>query len=141
MDKLIRHATRTLVKNGHSGALELIGFKKGALVKVAHFNIDKKITTGEYLHFSFDLISTADKTQNIVIDYVIYFKKSDGSLSPKVFKMTTRKLDKNETVNLKKKHSFKVITTRTYYPGKHKLAIQVNGEEKATADFLLQSNH
>lgn len=37
MDRLIKHATRTLVKNGHQGALEIIGFKKGAKIKIESF--------------------------------------------------------------------------------------------------------
>jgi len=37
MERLIKHATRTLIKNGHSGALELLGFKKGAKVKIEKF--------------------------------------------------------------------------------------------------------
>ena len=137
MEKLIKHATRTLVKNGHAGALELIGFKKGAAVIVENFKLDKKIKMGDYLNFSFDITATGNKTQKIVIDYIIYFKKSDGSLSPKVFKMTTKEVPKKRTISLSKRHSFRVITTRVYYAGKHQLAIQINGEEKIKKEFTL----
>ena len=137
MDRLIKHATRTLVKNGHQGALEIIGFKKGAKINIEGFMIDKEIKIGSHLNFSFNIISTDKKNQKILIDYVIYFKKSDGSLSPKVFKLTSKELKKDEKISITKKHSFKIITTRSYYPGLHKISIQVNGEERASKEFNL----
>ena len=137
MERLIKHATRTLVKNGHAGALELIGFKKGAKVNVENFEVDKKIKIGDYLYFSFDVVSASSNQQKIVIDYLVYFKKSNGSWSPKVFKLTEKEIAGGQTISLKKRHSFKVITTRVYYSGRHKLAVQINGEEKALAEFIL----
>ena len=137
MDRLIKHATRTLIKNGHQTALELIGFKKGAKINIKNFITDAEIKIGEQFNFSFDIISTSQEKQKVIIDYLIYFKKSDGSLSPKVFKLTTKTLNKKEKIPLTKKHSFRVITTRKYYAGLHKIGIQVNGEEKATREFML----
>ncbi len=140
MDRLIKHATRTLIKNGHAGALELLGFERGAAAVVKKLAVDKKIKIGGYLNFSFNIVSTGNKLQNLIVDYIIYFKKSDGSLSPKVFKMTTKKISKKETISLSKRHSFKIITTRVYYMGKHQLAIQINGEEKSKTDFTLEKS-
>ncbi|MEK7255053.1 MAG: DNA alkylation repair protein, partial [Bacteroidota bacterium] len=100
MDWLIRHATRTLIKRGHPGALALLGFQKGAEVKVENLRLaSSKINLGEHLEFSFDLVSTAADSQDLVIDYVLYFMKNNGSLAPKVFKMTARKLAAGERVS------------------------------------------
>jgi 3-methyladenine DNA glycosylase AlkC len=137
MNWLVKHATRTLVKKGHPGALELIGFKKGADVKVENLIATPVVKMGDYLEFSFDLISTGKKLQKLVIDYVLYFKKADGSLAPKVFKMTTKSLAPGERISLQKRHSFRKITTRVYYPGEHEVAVQVNGEERGKIDFSL----
>lgn len=137
MERLIKHATRTLIKNGDSGALELLGFKKGAKVKVENLKVPKKVAIGDTLIFSFDLISTGKEIQPIVIDYVIHFQKADGSLSPKVFKLSTKKIKPEEVISFEKKQSFKIITTRKYHTGKHALGIQVNGEEKEKVEFLL----
>ncbi len=140
MDWLIRHATRTLIKRGHPGALALLGFQKGAEVKVENLRLaSSKINLGEHLEFSFDLVSTAADSQDLVIDYVLYFMKNNGSLAPKVFKMTARKLAAGERVSLQKRHSIRPITTRVYYPGEQKLAIQVNGEEMAEVSWFLES--
>ncbi len=138
-DWLVKHATRTLVKKGHPGALELIGFKKGADVKVENLTVTPAVKTGDYLEFSFDLVSTGKKPQKLVIDYVIYFKKADGSLAPKVFKMTTKSLPPGERISLQKRHSFRKITTRVYYPGEHEMAIQINGIENGKTHFKLTS--
>jgi hypothetical protein len=43
----------------------------------------------------------------------------------------------NESVTLSKRHSFKLISTRRYYSGLHKLAIQINGVEMAQSEFNL----
>ena len=137
LERQIKHATRTLVKNGHPGALELIGFKRGAKAKVENLKSDKKIKIGDHLNFSFNVVGHAKKPEKLAIDYVVYFNKANGTLAPKVFKMTTKEIKPNESINLKKRHSFKIITTRVYYPGKHALAIQVNGEEKAKTNFEL----
>lgn len=138
MQRLVRHATRTLVKKGHAGALELLGFKRGAAVRVENLEVTPSLSIGEYQSFSFDIVSEGKSTQPLAIDYVIYFQKSNGTLAPKVFKLTTRQVGAGEKISLKKRHSFRVITTRKYYPGEHALAIQVNGEEKAKAGFTLK---
>ena len=38
----------------------------------------------------------------------------------------------------KKKHSFKLITTRVYYPGEHVLEIMVNGKNLGKIPFQLK---
>ncbi|HFA48436.1 MAG TPA: DNA alkylation repair protein [Bacteroidetes bacterium] len=135
MERMIKHATRTLIKDGHPGALQLLGFKKGASVIIKNIKATPKLSIGEYLYFSFDIISTGKTKQKLAIDYIIYFKKSNGELAPKVFKLTVKELKKSESLSLQKKHSFKIITTRKYYAGTHELGVQVNGEEKGKTKF------
>ncbi|MEM6319988.1 MAG: DNA alkylation repair protein [Bacteroidota bacterium] len=137
-NRMIKHALRTLLKRGHPGALEILGYKKGAKVVVENFQIDKEITVGEQLNFSFDVRSTAEVTQPLMIDYVIYYQKANGGLAPKVFKLTTKNLAAGATLSFQKKQSFKVITTRKFHLGLHQLAIQVNGAELAKMDFMLK---
>jgi len=132
--RMIKHALRTLLKKGHAGALEILGYKKGVKVEVENLTADKKVKVGDYLNFSFEVKSTGKKTQPLMVDYVIYYQKDKGTLSPKVFKMTTKELNAGETLPLKKRQSFKVITTRKFHLGVHRLAVQVNGEELAALE-------
>lgn len=48
-----------------------------------------------------------------------------------------RKMRSGEAVLLTKRHSFRPISTRKYYPGKHVLEIQVNGERYGKLEFEL----
>jgi hypothetical protein len=61
--------------------------------------------------------------------------RKNGKQSAKVFKLATRTIQPGETLALSGKQSFKAISTRTYYPGAHGIAVQVNGTEHARADF------
>lgn len=135
--RMIKHALRNLLKKGHAGALEILGYKKGAKVQVNKLMADKKVKVGDYLSFSFEVESTGKTMQPLMIDYVIYHKKANGTLAPKVFKMTTKNLVAGANLSLKKRQSFKVISTRKFHLGKHQLVIQVNGEELAKVNFEL----
>jgi hypothetical protein len=53
--------------------------------------------------------------------------RANGQLTPKVFKLTKKVLGPGETVMITKKHSFRPVTTRQYYPGEHAVEIQING--------------
>ncbi|HEX6665791.1 MAG TPA: hypothetical protein VF081_04280 [Solirubrobacterales bacterium] len=75
--------------------------------------------------------------QNLAIDYVIHHQKANGSLSPKVFKLTTRKLGPGERTSLVREHSFKQISTRKYHVGPHAIELQLNGVRYGRADFDL----
>ena len=68
---------------------------------------------------------------------MIYYKKSNGDLSPKVFKLKSGYIEGHETLNMTKKVSFRPITTRTYHLGEHRLALKVNGTEKLAVSFVL----
>jgi 3-methyladenine DNA glycosylase AlkC len=136
---LIQHASRTLVKQGHRGALALLGYPPSPAVSMRNLELgDAVVNLGQSLGFSFEIRSEADQTQNLMIDYVIYHLKANGKLVPKVFKLTAKKLKAGEALQLAKKHSFKPINTRVYYPGNHKIGVQVNGQVLGEAEFELR---
>ena len=126
---ITHRALRTLIKKGYPPALKLIGVNGRAKADMGEFKIRKKdLKLNEKLSFSFALQSRSRKTQKIVIDYKIHFVKSNGTLSPKVYKLKTLNLKPNETIQISKEHSLKKITTMQYYSGRHYLEIQINGE-------------
>ncbi|MBK7871651.1 MAG: DNA alkylation repair protein [Saprospiraceae bacterium] len=141
MEWLIKHASRTLIKMGHPGALKLLGFSDGAAVRMENFRVVRpKIKVGDYLEFSFDLISEGKQEQNLAVDFVVYFMKSNGKHASKVFKLTTKTVQPGEKIQLKKRHSFKKIGIRPYYAGEHRVAIQINGKESEALKFWLETN-
>lgn len=128
IDWIIRHALRSLIKAGHTGALNLIGVAKNAKVEIADFKMNKKqIRMGDRISFEFNLRSLSSKPQKLVVDYVIHFVKANKTKAPKVFKLKTTELSSKEKMTFSKNHHIKEITTRDYYPGIHILEIQVNG--------------
>jgi 3-methyladenine DNA glycosylase AlkC len=135
---LIRHAARTLVKQGNKHVLSVLGYGSEVAVEVVNLQLNKPVVkTGNDLSFSFEVRSTSTEEQDLVIDYIIYYVKANGRLAPKVFKLARKKLKARETVLLTKRHSFRPISTRKYYPGKHALEIQINGMKCGKTEFEL----
>jgi len=91
MSWLIRHATRTLVKKGHKGALELLGYPANPEIKLANFKITpENLKFGNKLDITFEIISRSSDIQNLMIDYIIDFVKANNKTFSKVFKMSQK---------------------------------------------------
>ena len=134
--KLIKHACRSLIKNGNSGALGVFGY-----CAVDSALADVQITTpvvqyGESVEFSVSLTGLTPGS-NLMVDYVVHFVKANGSRAPKVFKWMDKQAVKSSSLTVARKHAIKPITTRKYYPGTHALEIKVNGVSLAIAEFEL----
>jgi 3-methyladenine DNA glycosylase AlkC len=136
---LIGHAARTLVKQGKKEVLAVLGYSPKIDVVVSKIKLDKPVVEmGGDLNFLFEIKSTSPQSQDLVIDYIIHHVKANGKLAPKVFKLTKKTLKAGETLLLAKRHSFRPISTRKYYPGKHMLEIQVNGAKYGKVEFELK---
>ena len=126
---IIRHSLRTLIKKGYPAALELMGASLDLKVKFKNFMISqKKMKISDVLKMQFEIESVAEKSQQLIIDYLIYYVKSNGKLAPKVYKLKSLKLEPKEKVIISKNHSLKPITTMKYFAGEHRLAIKINGK-------------
>lgn len=122
-----KQALRSLVKQGHPGALTLLGYGDPQ-IKLANFQITPQtIQMGESIEFSFDLVNENGQPQNLIVDYIIHFVKANGTTAPKVFKLKTFTLNAHEATIIRKNHVIKPITTRVYYSGTHAIDIQING--------------
>jgi len=135
--KLVKHALRTLIKQGVPGALAVLGFGPVQLSPVKLALSSPSVPVGTGIEFSVEIASASDRPQELLFDYTVFHQRKNGSLSPKVFKWTKRKLGAGATLNLTRKHSMKPVTTRKYYPGAHRLEITVNGASVASANFEL----
>jgi len=136
-ERLVRHACRTLIKQGHQPTLSALGY--GELrAKFTDFKLqNNQIQLGDSLQFEFKIQNTTKQSQPIILDYAIHFMKANGSLSPKVFKLKTGVLKPNEMLNIEKAHKIKPITTRTFHPGAHKVEILANGKSLGSLAFTL----
>ena len=84
------------------------------------------------------LQSRARQPQLLVVDYAVHHVRANGSTSPKVFKGWKLTLAPGEQRTLEKRHSLKPVTTRTLYPGTHRIEVLVNGVALADAAFELK---
>lgn len=134
---LLRHACRSLIKAGNAEALAVFGIAPPA-VDVSPVAVDNPtIRVGEDLAFAATIRSTGAEAQALVIDYVIHFRKANGQLTAKVFKGGKATLEPGACLHFARRHSFRPITTRTYYGGAHRVALRINGKDTAPAAFTL----
>ena len=135
---LLRHASRTLIKRGDRRVLAAWGvggaFRGSATLRAA----PKRIAVGESVTLQATLVSAARRAQTLAIDLIVHHVKAGGGSSPKVFKGWQRTLPAGGTLVLTKSLAFRPITTRRYYPGVHRIELQVNGRPVAEAAFTLR---
>lgn len=136
--RLVRHALRSLVKDGHAGALELLGFVDNEHIRSSALTLEcSSIAAGGSLRFRAEICNDGSENVLLCIDYAIHHRKANGSLTPKVFKLTTARLAPGARLQLDKQHSFRLITTRRYYAGEHGIELLVNGRSMGHAVFEL----
>ncbi len=130
---MIRHALRTLLKQGHTGALKLLGFTETPDIEIKNVEATPVVRVGENYDFQCSVRSMAD--QKLLISLCIHFLKANGSYSKKVFAIKNVEMRKGESINISKRQPFKPITTRTLYPGQHKAELVINGVTAVTDSF------
>jgi 3-methyladenine DNA glycosylase AlkC len=139
LEKLARHACRTLLKAGHARALEFHGYGAAKALKLDVMELaQRKVKTGGSLGYRMILRNAARKPLKVMFDYAIHHRKANGSLSPKVFKGRIRELAPGEVWEISGRHSFKPVTTRVYHPGIHRFEPRLNGKVFTSVDFVLR---
>ncbi|UNK18027.1 DNA alkylation repair protein [Paenibacillus sp. N3/727] len=138
-DWIVRHALRTLLRRGDVRALAIFGYEElEETMEVASLQVKRPvIAVGEDLEFSFTLINGSDQASSLRIDYEIGYMKANGKQAPKRYKCSD-KMYAPGGHKVTKKQSFKVISTRRFYPGEHSLDILVNGKRMASVSFVLE---
>ena len=135
--KFIRnHSLRTLIKQGNQTALEFLGFNKNPSLHVELVLNKTEIFMGDRLNFKTTITSHND--EHIVIDYIMTFQTKRKTPSEKAFKLKSVYLKKGESISFSKHYTFKPnMSTRTFYPGTHKIQLQINGTKQSFCIFNL----
>ncbi len=136
-EKLVRHACRSLIKQGHTATLEAFGLNPPEIRVEGPQVLTTEVAYGDALGFNIELVSTSSKTQDLVIDYLIHFRKANGTLAPKVFKWTKLTLAPGERLTLSRSHAIRPITTRVYYGGAQAISLRINGKDFGFSEFEL----
>ena len=134
-DRLVKHACRTLLKRAHPEALALFGYDEPSGVKISGFEHDKRVKIGESLNFRFTIRHEQSGSMKLRIEYGIDYLKSNGSLNRKIFQLSEMEFKDGKSSAFTRSQSFRNMTTRKHYNGRHRLAIIVNGKEMAKGEF------
>ncbi|WDE96994.1 DNA alkylation repair protein [Lentisphaera profundi] len=135
-DKMLKHASRNLLKSGDEEILKIFSYPLPQHIAVDDFKLSESVDWNGSLEFSFSLSSKEQALGLIRIEYEIMHLKANASYSTKVFKIS-EVLDKNSEKKISKKHSFQKRSVRKYYPGKHYISIKINGIKFLTESFKL----
>ena len=136
LDWMTRHALRTLIKQGHTGAMTALGYD-GAMPVAVTLDIETpQVARGAALNFTCTVAS--EVALPLLVDYRITFARPDGKQAEKVFKLKQGRTTPDKPFQVRKVHKLKGdATTFTLYPGTHHVTVQVNGVDRAQASFEL----
>lgn len=137
-DQLAHRAARTLVKKGDPAALALFGFRASRSLHVERFALAPAcLAVGETLTYSFRIRNAGRTRLAVLFDYAVHHQKKDGRLTPKVFKGRTFELAPGAATDVEGRHVLRLVTTRTYHPGRHAFEILINGQAAGKLPFEL----
>lgn len=137
-DRLVKHASRTLLKQGNPELMHLFGFRGIEDLEIKNFTVlTPEINIGNSFEFSFSLINKSSTDMKVRLEYGLYYQKANGSLSKKVFKISEKEYAANSETSIIRKQHFKPISTRKYHLGLHQIALVLNGVELDQYDFNL----
>lgn len=138
-DRIVKHACRTLLKQGNMRAMLLFGFAHPEKMAVHEFTLsDFAPLIGQEIELSFELELKTEAAQKVRLEYVVHYMKANGKTSPKVFQIKEATLSPGVHA-VQKKHSFLNRTTRKHYAGRHLVEIVVNGVKKACLELELSA--
>ncbi|MGC3936639.1 DNA alkylation repair protein [Roseobacter sp. EG26] len=136
LDWMTRHALRSLIKEGHPGAMMALGYDPDVPVTVDLDILTPTLAVGETLKFNCQVAAATDLP--VLVDYRITFARPEGKQGSKVFKLKQGKATPSKPFGVSKAHKLKGdATTFRLYPGRHMVTVQVNGVDRAQACFEL----
>jgi len=135
--RLVKHALRNLLKQACPEALALYQLQPPLLLQSELAISDVVLPMGGDLFASLILHGEVGMEQQLRIDLVVHYRKANGSLQPKVFRWCDLRLGSGERRKIRRKLSFRPMTTRVHYPGRHRVEVHINGKMMSAQEFCL----
>jgi 3-methyladenine DNA glycosylase AlkC len=136
---IVKHALRSLIKQGNHGAQEALGFTTRPQVDATLQISPKSLHIGETLNIKVQLRSRARTAQRLVVDYLVHYRKANGTTAPKVFKLRVVELKPGQQLQIEAKRSLAPRSTRRLYPGEHAVELLVAGRATGRQSFRLRA--
>lgn len=135
---VVRHALRSAIKRGEPSAFAVLGFDTPADVAVTSITIHPSVVPiGNSVRVMCTITNKTPVQADVLLDLAVHFVKANGSTSMKVFKLTTAALEPGASVDVRKTISVRQHTTRTHYPGEHRVELLVNNVPHTLGSFTL----
>lgn len=126
--RLVRHGLRTLLKQGHPGALAVLGRGGASALVVGRASVEPRVVRiGGSVAIAVELHNPTDSSAGALADLRVHFVKANGATSPKVFKGAEVDVAPGSTVTVRRTVTVRQLSTRTHHPGVHAVDIQLNG--------------
>ncbi len=136
LDWMTRHALRSLIKSGHTGALEMLGYVDCPETLGTLTLHQTQVEIGGALNFAVTVESQARLP--VLVDYILELPSANAAPRRKVYKLKTGMASSGAPFEADKRHVFKGdATTFQLYPGPARLALQVNGRILCDEAFQL----
>ena len=136
--RMVRHGLRSLIKAGHGGALEAMGFGHHSGLSPVRTSIEPSVAAiGTKVVVAVDLHNPGAEAEGALVDIRIHFVKADGSTSAKVFKGAEIEVEPDAVRTVRKTISVAQQSTRRHYSGWHAVELLVNGRAIDLGGFEL----
>lgn len=136
--RLIRHALRTLIKAGDSGALAVLGYGPDSPARVSAVSISPgEVEIGGRVKVEVTIENPSAEECGALVDLQVHFVKVNGSTAPKVFKGKELVIRAGGQSVIRKTISVAQHSTRTHYAGEHTVDVLVNGSVHPGGSFQL----
>lgn len=124
------------MKRGDPDALAILGFGTAEAISLRGVRVSPAVVPiGESVTLTVELANESSSTQRLLVDLRVHFVKANGRPSPKVFKLKEVELEQGGSALLSKTISLAQHTTRTHYPGHHRVELLVNGQASEAGTF------
>lgn len=141
-DWITRHGCRTLIRKANPEALALFGYAGNTeLTAVSISAQPASLVIGESCEIQYEVELRQGEPVHVRIEYGIDFVKANGKSSRKIFLLSDKTVLGGEHLTGARKHSFAEMTTRRHYPGSHRIALLVNGQEVAETMLEVKAPH
>ncbi len=132
--RLIKHALRSLLKEGNANALAIMDIKTTFAYRELSLQGQNRVAIGDNFCFRYGFVS--EENAKVMVDFLVTFAGKKHARQ-KVFKGMAKTMQTSERVDAEGQISFRPVTVRTYYAGECTLTLLINGQKTKTIGFSL----
>lgn len=138
-DWVLRHGCRGLIRSAHPEIMARFGLLPLSNVEVEEWTVQPvEVRLGGTAEIRYALrLPEEEASAKVRLELAVYFARPNGKPFRKLFRLSEKPAAPGSLVRGARRHSFADLSTRKHYPGVHRLALVVNGQEAASAEAVL----